>query len=96
MKVLITVFVSLISINAFAGGGPSINDDAVVYIFIITSLIALLGLVHLFDFLKKIRKDKDYREHLRTRIINLISTVKAIFVKEKKEENGTLELIVAS
>jgi len=51
--------------------------------------------VYLADFINKIRRDKDYRDHLRARVVNLISTVRAIFAREKKVE-GDKQLEFAS
>ena len=86
MKLLTTILVVLTSFNAFAGGAALSNADIIFCLAIIAILTILLGMVYLFEFINKIRKDMDYREQLKAGAVNLISTVRAIFVKRTEEE----------
>jgi len=87
MKLLSSILVVLTSFSAFAGGGATGKEDVLFSLAIVAFLTLLLGLVYLSDFVNKIRKDKDYREHLRTHTNHLINTVRIIFQKEKQDEN---------
>ena len=87
MKMLLTIPVTLTSLGASASGMTGGKDDVIFSMLFVAFLVLILGLVHLADFVNRIRKDKDYRDHLKTRAMNLISTVRAIFVKEKKEDD---------
>ena len=84
MRNLITLFVLFASFSAATAKGIG-KDDVLVSVSIVAFLTVILGLVYLADFINKIRKDRDYRNHLRSRVINLISIVRAIFVNKKKE-----------
>ncbi|MBL4657055.1 MAG: hypothetical protein JKX73_03580 [Flavobacteriales bacterium] len=86
MKLLTTILIVLTSFSAFAGGGASSRGDVLFSLSIVALLTILLALVYLFEFMNRIRKDKDYRVQLKLRVLNLISTVRAIFVKRTEEE----------
>jgi len=77
----------LTSLGASASGMTGGKDDVVFSMLFVAFLVLILGMVYLADFVNKIRKDKDYRDHLKARATNLISTVRAVFVKEKKEDD---------
>ncbi|MBL4752498.1 MAG: hypothetical protein JKY52_02700 [Flavobacteriales bacterium] len=87
MKILLTISVMLTSLGASASGMTGGKDDVVFSMLFVAFLVLILGMVYLADFVNKIRKDKDYRDHLKARATNLISTVRAVFVKEKKEDD---------
>ena len=87
MKTLCTILISLTSFGASAGGASLGKEDVIFSMMIVGFLILLLGLVYLSDFITKIRKDKDYRDHLRTRVVHLISKFRTIFQKRKESED---------
>jgi len=87
MKALFTFLIGLTSLGASASGMSSGKEDVFFPFFIVAFLTFLLGLVYLSYFINKIRKDKDYGAHLRTRTIHLINTVRIIFQKEKQDED---------
>ena len=87
MKILLAIVVTFTSLGANASGMAGGKDDVVFSIMFVAFLMLILGWVYLADFINKIRKDKEYRDHIKTRTMNLISTVRAIFVKEKKDDD---------
>ena len=95
MKTLFTLLISITSFSAFAGGGALGHEDVIVSMTIIGFLVLLLGFVYLFDFINKIRKDKNYRDHLKARVVNLISTVRTIFHRKKESEEENIDFSVA-
>jgi uncharacterized membrane protein YidH (DUF202 family) len=87
MKTLGAFLVSLTSLGASASGMSSGKEDVFLCFLIVAFLTLLLGLVHLSDFVNKIRKDKNYRKHLRTRTVHLINIVSIVFQKERQDED---------
>lgn len=87
MKLFATILFAFTSLSAFASGGGSSREDILFSLGIVAFLTVILGLVYLFEFMNRIRKDKDFREHLKGRALHLISTVRAIFIRRNKEED---------
>jgi uncharacterized membrane protein YhiD involved in acid resistance len=79
--------IGLTCLGASGSGMSSGKEDIFFSFAVVAFLTLLLGLVYLSDFVNKIRKDKDYREHLRTHTIHLLNTVRKIFQKEKQDED---------
>ena len=87
MKTLGAFLVSLTSLGASASGMSSGKEDVFLCFLIVAFLTLLVGLVHLSDFVNKIRKDKNYRKHLRTHTVHLINIVSIVFQKERQDED---------
>ena len=86
MKTVFTLLIGITSFSASAGGASLGREDVIFSMMIVAFLIMILGLVYLTDFISKIRKDRNFRDHLKARAVNLIALVRAIFQKKKETE----------
>lgn len=95
MKLFTTILVVFTSFSALASGGGSSKEDIIFSLAIVALLIILLGLVYLFEFINKIRKNKDYREQVKVRVLHLISTVRTIFIRKKAEDDEHIDYAIS-
>jgi len=62
------------------------KDDFIVYFSMMGFLAALLSAFYLYDFMKRIFKDPDYRDRIKTSFMDIIS-LKVFIPKERDNED---------
>lgn len=85
MKRILIIPVLCISGLAKAAGAASSTGDIMAYAMVISFLTAILGLIYLFEFIRRINKDDDYREQLKSNLVSKLTSIKSIFLRGRDD-----------